>query len=1404
MKRTYTLFQQYIAYALLVSYFLQSCGGLNNPVLPIKEDVTASIHTPPIIAPNIQTLVDQTLTAQGGHAVTLYEDKGQLQASVEIVDEKSKVFNGIAVSIEKGTDLRSLAHLPKRIQQYRIQVEFDEKGTPVRIGIHKPWLMGGMERGEDEENNDKEKKGMDEEDDGEQKKKEDKRRGKKKAKDERKLSSSEILAEFISNKGEHYQVFKEITLEMAEEVQKQTGLVIPFKPGQNSKEFVGGKGSFGELRLGKQKTTERYFGIKVIDLARCDSKERKRIKDEAILQEKLSGLPNLMSIIDIGEIDNKTSLCYVMPLAALGSGAKLKDYLKSIKDKAFKEALLVHIAKGILNGFKGMHNLVEPPIAHLDFKPDNLVIDSEGEIYIIDFGCSQEMDPNGKIHEYPGGTERYCSPERTNKKLNKYKLKDDQDNSFSGKAADSWAIGITLLEMITGDNVNSKNLLNKNTNKQYLSKIGKTHNLLADDNTYSYASMVKSFLNPDEKERLTPEEALTWPLFQQETEAEILNLLKEFVQTIQRNKGITSAQQLPLPHFTGYVPRLSLEQDVIDQLLRNVPLVACIGIGGVGKSQLLTYLVHHEKLQQAYKIYWFQSADKESALLAQYHGLAQELKLVDEKTPAEVAKTALLSWLEKQGNTNSTLLVFDNADDPNLLKTFLPKGGCQSLVSSRSPNWENKVPIGEFTELEVYELLAKLLPDRDVVLEEAKLLGEELGYLPLALKLAIAWMRQEGISIKEYLEIYKAKKQELLKTKRKLFGNDLPHSMVTLYQIQIEKLKKECPEAIILLEYTSLLAPDDIPLALLGEGLLAGCIPDATYKKAQQALLSYALWQEDKGIESVRIHRLMQEVTKLSLDKKLLKERLSNIISHITNEFIKESKDVLADEVYKKTLGPHLEALEKLLNNLQNEQSETTNLINQKEFATLITCIARYHHYQGINYKDALIYYQKALEMYRTIYTGNHPDIASSLDNIGNVYYDLIQYQEALKYYEQAFEIKKTIYKDTHPSVATSLNNIGNVYRDLGRRQDALNYLKRALAMRQALYTGNHPDIANSLNSIGMIHQVLGENQEALKYYEQALKMRQAIYTNNHPDIASSLHGIGTFYCMLKADSKALPYFKQALEIYKAIYTDKHPKVAYILNNIGIIYQSSGDYSKALQYLEDTLTIYKVIYSDNHPHVASVLQNIGGIYNSLTDYTKAVDYLIQALKMKKAIYAGNHPFVATALDSIGIVYHNSHEYEKALEYYEEALKMRQALYKGNHPDIVCSLNNIGNVYSRLVQHQEALKYYQQAPEMGQGIYTNNHPDIVNPLNNIEEINEGKQQEIIKKISQAARNVKVVGQNKRFDINGVSEQDVKRFFEELSITTKYITKGKQLRLTIGMDTKEYERLKSKIKKRLGDK
>src|SRR5690606_28732822 len=139
-----------------------------------------------------------------------------------------------------------------------------------------------------------------------------------------------------------------------------------------------------------------------------------------------------------------------------------------------------------------------------------LVIDKQGGVSIIDFGCSASVDKKGQIKGTSKGDRRYMSPERY-KLFNKGKR-----TGFDGVASDSWSIGLILLELATGMVEDKEDIL-KNNPKEYLS-----NPFLARATKGSYAALVKGLLAVDPDSRLSVEEAVSKPLFQQETQPEVL------------------------------------------------------------------------------------------------------------------------------------------------------------------------------------------------------------------------------------------------------------------------------------------------------------------------------------------------------------------------------------------------------------------------------------------------------------------------------------------------------------------------------------------------------------------------------------------------------------------------------------------------------------------------------------------------------------------------------------------------------------------------------------------------------------------------------------------------------------------------------------------------------------------
>lgn len=140
---------------------------------------------------------------------------------------------------------------------------------------------------------------------------------------------------------------------------------------------------------------------------------------------------NLLSTTDYSICEGMPYL--VMPFCKCGSAEKLVGRLND-PDRIWK--FLYDVASGL----DYLHS-VDPPIIHQDIKPANILIDSNGNYCISDFGISVKygVKDDRYFDMESGGTVVYMPPERFD------------ENGASTAASDIWALGATVYELITGD-----------------------------------------------------------------------------------------------------------------------------------------------------------------------------------------------------------------------------------------------------------------------------------------------------------------------------------------------------------------------------------------------------------------------------------------------------------------------------------------------------------------------------------------------------------------------------------------------------------------------------------------------------------------------------------------------------------------------------------------------------------------------------------------------------------------------------------------------------------------------------------------------------------------------------------------------------------------------------------------
>uniref|UniRef100_A0A8D0GRK1 Calcium/calmodulin dependent protein kinase kinase 1 n=1 Tax=Sphenodon punctatus TaxID=8508 RepID=A0A8D0GRK1_SPHPU len=106
-------------------------------------------------------------------------------------------------------------------------------------------------------------------------------------------------------------------------------------------------------------------------------------------------------------------------------------------EEPFTEEQARPYLKDIVLGIEYLHY---QKIIHRDIKPSNLLLGDDGHVKIADFGVSNQFEGNDAQLSSTAGTPAFMAPEAIS----------DTGKSFSGKALDVWAVGITLYCFVYG------------------------------------------------------------------------------------------------------------------------------------------------------------------------------------------------------------------------------------------------------------------------------------------------------------------------------------------------------------------------------------------------------------------------------------------------------------------------------------------------------------------------------------------------------------------------------------------------------------------------------------------------------------------------------------------------------------------------------------------------------------------------------------------------------------------------------------------------------------------------------------------------------------------------------------------------------------------------------------------
>ncbi len=353
--------------------------------------------------------------------------------------------------------------------------------------------------------------------------------------------------------------------------------------------------------------------------------------------------------------------------------------------------------------------------------------------------------------------------------------------------------------------------------------------------------------------------------------------------------------------------------------------------------------------------------------------------------------------------------------------------------------------------------------------------------------------------------------------------------------------------------------------------------------------------------------------------------------------------------------------------------------------------------HQGGRYAEAELAYQHALVINEKTSGKEHPDTATSLNNLAGLYNSQGRYAEAEPLVKRALAIREKTLGKEYAGTARSLNNLAAIYYSQGRYAEAEPLFKRALAIHEKLL-GEDPETALSLNNLAGLYSLQGRYAEAEPLFKRALDIYEKVLGKEHPFTANSLNNLAGLYYSQGRYAEAEPLFKRALEINETTLGKQHPKTAISLNNLADIYTSQGRYAEAEPLFKRVIEIFQKTLGEEHPDTATSLNNLSRIYYLQGRYAEAEPLVRHALAIREKVL-GKHPDTANSLNNVAKLCYSLGRYSEAEPLYQRSLIMFEETLGKEHPILVATLENYAALLRKMNRADEAAKLEARARQI---------------------------------------------------------------------------------------------------------
>lgn len=752
--------------------------------------------------------------------------------------------------------------------------------------------------------------------------------------------------------------------------------------------------------------------------------------------------------------------------------------------------------------------------------------------------------------------------------------------------------------------------------------------------------------------------------------------------------------------FTGRAETLELLRDRLSKGGATVAQVL-YGLGGVGKTQLAQEYAW--RFRADYDLIWWVPAERAEEIGLSFAELARAMQLRVGDNVAEAAAAALAEL--RSDATSRWLLIFDNADNCDLLKAWLPTGNGHVIITSRNKEWTNTadpLPVDVFSRQESVAHLLRHVPDLDP--GDADRVAEALGDLPLAVVQASAWLEQTGMPARAYVSELSTRATRILALNRPA---DYPLPVVATWNMSFDQLRDRSPAAVRLLQILAFCSPGPVSTNLLySDATLQSLQPyDSTLSdvlmlgRIVRDISRFALVKVDPGSNSLQIHRLVQAVIRAQMtDQERIDARheLHKILAGARPE--RGETDDPANWGTFEIIWPHL------------GPSEAEECDDPRTRQLLIDWV-RYQWKVG-EYEACLSLANRLEAAWSSQRGADDPQTLILSFHIANVMRSQGRFREARDLDLAVLDRQRKVLGKDHPYTLMTAGSLAADHRALGDFGEALASDKRTYASFKEQFGEDHPRTLTAAFNLAISYRLTGDYAAAVQLDRDTLQRRRVVLSADHPytlgtaaDLAIEIRAEGAF-------RESVDLLRPTLDKYREVLGEDMIESLRTATSLAVSLRKAGDQTEAMKLAQDTYSRFERRYGTQSPEARICALNLACDYAADGDFPRALDL---ALDVKGALTAGlgeDHPNTLVAANNLACYLRAVGRFGEALPLARDAsARMRDKLGE-EHPMCLSAVINLSNCLADAENLTEAESLQRNTLAVLGRVLGTDHPDTL--------------------------------------------------------------------------------------------